>query len=372
MTFQEINDVYTKTSKLLNMKFLFSLIIALLFSMTSCGQGNEGNSFSDATQTAQFASNQTHKRAIKYFPLRDTRNNMLIGLMPIPQDWHLSKKGDQTVFLESAKGVKVYYTNGNTFMYDNDPWMNQNYQQMGMQVQAPKRVEQLIEQDLKPYAKSQGTRFVRQYELPQLATYDQNFDRLFFKGVPEQKSFRSVLTEWVDDKGISSLLIIRYHYTQFQMSSSISWGYMIESMEAPTAVFDRAKRDYINGLLNSQVNPQWVQACNQQARQQSQQSAANHQANMAALRAQGDQIIAAGKAHDAATTRSHERFMDNLRDEVTITNPSTGTSYKVDMGSNHYWINDNNELITSDDATYNPNGDLNVTGANWVEAQIGN
>ncbi len=96
---------------------------------------------------------------------------------------------------------------------------------------------------------------------------------------------------------------------------------------------------------------------------------AGHQQRMAALRSQGDQIIAAGKQHDAMTTSTHQKFMDGLNDRVSITNPSNGQSYKVDLGSNHYWINDNNQLITSDNANYNPNGDLN-TNSTWVEAQI--
>lgn len=292
----------------------------------------------------------------------------MIGAMPIPQDWDLYKGNDKEIFLESSKGVQVSYAMGNSFMYANDPWMNQNFQQMGFQVQAPKSVEQLIQQDLIPHAKSQGVSFVRKYELPQLARYQQNLDAMFFKSMPTQNSFRCVATEWKDEKGISSILLIKYHVSQSQMS--MSWGYIIESMEAPAAIFDQAKRDYINGMLNTQINPQWVRVCNQQARQQSQQSAAMHQQRMNALRAQGNQIIEAGKQHDAMTTRSHERFMDQLNDRVTVTHPSTGQSYKVDMGSNHYWINDNHELITTDNANYNPNGDLDVNGMNWVEAQI--
>ncbi len=63
--------------------------------------------------------------------------------------------------------------------------------------------------------------------------------------------------------------------------------------------------------------------------------------------------------------------MDGLNDGVNVTNPSNGQTYKVDLGSNHYWINDNNQLITSDNANYNPKGDLNVNGT-WTEAQINN
>jgi len=49
-----------------------------------------------------------------------------------------------------------------------------------------------------------------------------------------------------------------------------------------------------------------------------------------------------------------QKFRDSLNDRISVTNPSRGNSNKVNLCSNHYWINKNNQLITSDNANYNP------------------
>lgn len=350
---------------------LVSLLVAMVF-LPACNNSttiSNANSMVASMDNPRSTSEENIKRPIKYFPTMDPRFNIPSGYMPLPTDWNLSKKNSENIFLESAAGVKVFLANGNNFFYSNDQWMNQSMQQSGMQVQQPRSAEQLVKQDLIPYAKSEGITLIKQYEMPQVAQFYSNLDKLFFKSVPVQKQYRTVVTEWTDNKDISSLLIMTHNIAHSQYASN--WGYVIENMEAPTAQFNDAKRAYLNGIINMQINPKWVQLCNQQAQQASQQSAANHQARMGALRAQGDQIIAAGKSHDASTTRSHQKFIDYINDEVTVANPSTGQMYKVATGNNHYWINDNNQLLTSDNANYNPNGGGNTTET-WTEAQIQN
>lgn len=317
--------------------------------------------------SSKTTSEEITKRAIKYFPMLDSRYNLVSGYMPIPTDWNLSINTSENIFLESPKGIKVFLSGGNNYYFSNEQWLNKSMQQSGMQVAPPRNAEQLVEQDIIPQAKIQGLLLMKQYEMPQVAQFYTNLDNLFFKSVPVQKQFRTVVTEWVDDKEISSILIITHNIAYSQYMSQ--WGYIVESMEAPTAVFNVAKRAYLNGIINIQVNPQWVRQCNKQAQQASQQSATNHNAHMSALRAQGDQIIAAGMSRDVATTQNHQKFIDYINDEVTVANPSTGKQYKVATGSNKYWVNDNNQLITSNNANYNPNRDVNVNG-NWTEAQI--
>lgn len=305
-------------------------------------------------------------RSIKYFPIKDNQQNMMFAVMPIPTDWKLSDKSKEGVFLESPKGVKTTFVLSMEFMYSNNSYINDSFRQMGFETKPPQPFEQVLE-ELKGLASKENTELVNQYELPQFKRNDENLDRLLFKAHPEQKQFRVVATEWEDDKGTKSIAIIHYYTAYSELS--MYWGCRVEGMDAPKDYFPTARRDYLNALLNVQINPQWLQRRNQMVRQQAQQQTAGHQQRMAALRSQGDQIIANGKQHDAMTTRTHQKFMDGLTDQVNVTNPSNGQNYKVDLGSNHYWINDNNQLITSDNANYNPNGDLNTNGT-WIEAQI--
>jgi len=352
--------------------FSFTIVLTMLFaSCLNSNPNSENTNYNDdfvvnSDVTQNKTSKSIKKRPIKYFPIQDTERKTLMSLMPIPVDWKLSDKKSENIFLESPKGVKTFYVLGNQFMYSNNNYINNSFRQMGLDTKPPQSFEQVLE-ELKGLAGKHGGKFVTQYELPQLTQFDINLDRLFFKATPEQKNFRVVATEWIDDKGVKSIAVIHYYAAYTEMS--MYWGYFIDSMEAPKEYFPTARRDYVNALLNTQVNPQWVQARNRVMQQKAKQQNAGHQRRMAALRAQGDQIIANGKQQDAMTTRTHENFMDGLLDRVNITNPSNGQTYKVDLGSNHYWINENNQLITSDNTNYNPNGDLNING-NWTEAQI--
>ncbi len=347
-------------------------VILAAFIFVSCinstSQSENESEFSESQNHSETSSDSIKKRAIKYFPIKDTQQNMLMAVMPIPVDWKLSDNKKENVFLESPKGVKTYYVVGNEFMYSNNNFINDSFRQMGYETKPPQPFEQVLE-ELKAYASKLGAELTNQYELTQLTRSDENLDKLLFKSTPEQKTIRVVATEWMDDKGIASIGIIHYYVAYTEMS--LYWGYYMESMEAPKDYFPTARRDFVNALLNVQINPQWIQSQNQKVQQQMQQQMAGHKQRMAGLRAQGAQIVSSGKQHDAMTTRTHQKFMDGLNDRVSITNPSNGQSYKVDLGSNHYWINDANQLITSDNANYNPNGDLN-TNSTWVEAQINN
>lgn len=347
---------------------VIGIAIILVSCINSTTNPENETVFSDGKKQSAASSEPLQKRAIRYFPMKDTQQNMLMAVMPIPADWTLSNKANEGVFFESPKGVKTYYVFGKEFMYSQNEYINNSFRQMGAETKPPQPFEQVLE-ELKGYASKENTRLTNQYELPQLRQADENLDRLLYKAYPEQKQFRVVATEWLDDKGIASIAIIHYYlaYTE----TSMYWGFNVESMEAPKEYFPMARRDFVNAMLNVKINPQWLQLRNQRVQQLAQRQTAGHNERMATLRAQGDRIIANGKQHDAMTTKTHQKFMDGLNDKVNVTNPSNGQTYKVDLGRNHYWINDNNQLITTDNANYNPNGNLNLNGT-WTEAQINN
>lgn len=347
--------------------------LCIIISISSCDRAQavkdtkQSSSLLGLVQNTEHNNNST-RRPIKYFPVRDAQRNMLMGVLPIPSDWNLSTADDNITFLESPKGVKVLYIAGNEFLYSQNPYINQSFQQMGFDTKPPQSFEEVLSL-LKEHAIKKGVNYVKQYPLPQLEAVDASLDRLIYKPVPEQKTAQVVATEWIDTKGNASLLVLHYYVAQTELS--LYWGYRIESMESPQDHFNTAKRDYLNTLINTQINPQWLQTINAENRQKSQQMMAGHNQRMEALRAQGRQIIAAGKQHDAMTSRNHQKFIDGLRDEINVTSPATGQTYKVNLGSNHYWINDSNQLITSNDATFDPNQNNDSRGV-WVEAEINN
>ena len=358
----------------MNRSQLKPLVILLAISFVACIHPNEetqqsASGFNDSHLATSTLPNSTseaiQKKPIKYLPIPDYENNMIMALLPVPTDWDFYKGDDKDIFLEGPNGIKGFYIQGNSFMFSQNAYMNQAFQQMGATVKPFEPLSNSI-QFLNQALGADGFSLEKQYDLPQFEQMAYYFDQQIFKGEPEQKSFKVVGTEW--KKGDShTLIVIQHYYAETQ--HGYHWGYHVESMEASSKIFNQAKQDYLNAKLNVRMNPQWITKVNNKNRIASQNSRNAHEGRMNALRAQGRQIIANGKKHDAMTTRTHQKFMDGLNDRIAVTNPSNGQNYKVELGSNHYWINENNQLITSDNANYNPNGDLNVNGS-WTEAQI--
>ena len=309
---------------------------------------------------------QINKRPIKYLPIPDYQRNMAMAMLPIPITWNFNKTNDPAVFIEGPNGIKVSYVEGNQFMYSNNPYIAQQFQQMGNNVKPFEPIEQDI-QTLEQILNQDGYKLIRQYHLPQFERAAYAFEQQIYKSHPEQKSFKVVGTEWEGKNGSKTLIVIQHYLAESQ--ESYYWGYQLESVEAPDAFFESAKQDFLNAKLNVRMNSQWIKTVNNENKQKSQQIEKSHIERMKIIKEQGRQIVASGKQHEAMTTRNHQKFMESLTDRITVTSPSSGQTYDVALGSNHYWINDQNQLITSDNANYNPN-QSNYSSGNWEEAKI--
>ncbi len=344
--------------------FICSVVCCIFF--TNCTEFLSEKSIAITDSSSDLQNEYAGKKAIKYLPIPDYQRNMVMAMLPIPTDWNYNKTNDPIIFLEGPDGVKVSYVQGNQFMSSNNPYIVQQFQQMGFNVKPFEPVEQDV-QTLEQLLNKDGYKLLKQYDLPQLQQAAYAFEKQIYKGHPEQKSFKVVGTEWEDKNGLKILIIIQHYLAESQ--ESYYWGYQLESVEAPPAFFEQAKQDFLNAKLNVRMNSQWITTVNNENRQRSQQITSSHIERMKILKAQGQQIVASGKEHDAMTTRNHQKFMETLTDRITVTSPSSGQTYDVALGSNHYWINDQNQLITSDNANYNPN-QSNYSNVTWEEAQI--
>ena len=185
--------------------------------------------------------------------------------------------------------------------------------------------------------------------------------------------------EWRDPDGTSFLTIL-HHFVSYDQYGGY-WGITYSVLEASEGAFEEAKTHYINGLLNQQINPQWLQAVNQKDMQIAQQSNAAHQQRMANIKSFGDQNtarfndrmaamdqnMASWRANLAASDRSQEQFVDYIHGNTNVSNTNTGQTYKVEAGANQYWMNNQGEYIKSDNSLYNPNLDQNVNNQTWTE-----
>ena len=206
-------------------------------------------------------------------------------------------------------------------------------------------------------------------------------------------------TEWKNQEGISSIVIVRYYAVQYQNGIS-GWNIILNCLEASKSYFEEAKTNYINGILNFQINPQWVQVSNQYWKQQAQQAMAGHKQRMAAIENFGRNNTARHNARMAASDAQYNNwrsgqaasdaqynswrdgqissdagqsnYVDGIWEQRNMTDPNTGQTYKIEGYDNNVWMNQNNEYIGTDNTLYNPNIDNNVNNQNWTQIEDNN
>lgn len=375
------------------MKPYHFLLIFLSLSIFSCNNQKDGtnlyssaiieaeNNQDYALETESVKSNNSSKQ-LKLYKIKNQQFGMLFAVMPIPNTWNIINNEKENILFEASNGTKVYGERYNSFYYSNNPEQNYFFQQGGSQVKAPKSISSFINEDLKPLLKSNGLNYLGQFSLPQLAQADKQFDSALFKSTPEQKKYECIVTEWEDEKGNKSLGVIRFFTTYYPTAGGLNWGYTLNSLEAPKSVYEDAKKDYINALLNLQVNPKWIQKNNQYYAQKTQQSNAGHQQRMAALRAQGQAIINTGNTYSSISDSSHESWKrrNGMTDaghsksvnsvwERSNVNDQNGNQYQVEGYYNNVWKNNNNEYVGTDNTNWSPNIDNTTNGVNWEQLE---
>ena len=131
---------------------------------------------------------------------------------------------------------------------------------------------------------------------------------------------------------------------------------------------DAADRIVKHMTRSTQSNPQW-KAQQRQAREASQRDHAQrmaqrrqawqaqsnaHQQRMAQNQRAFDARNQAWQAQQNANDRQHSQFIDNLRDETNVYNPSTGQSYKVESGYDTYWQSGDGTIVGTPGYVGNP------------------
>lgn len=369
-----------------NSVLLFSCYLIFLLSY-SCGQISQKENQAFAQKTFEhngqiyvlkknIISDQI-KKPIKpeqskviFHEVKDTQRNMLLGYMPLPENWKIhASVGQDQVIISGPDDIKVYAPQSNYFTYSELPGMNQMSSQAGQQVKPLMSVENLVKEILEPAMRQDGAKLINQYHLPELQKYAENYDQFTFKSVPMRKEFKAYATEWESDKENSKLLIIINYFVSYSQTG-IFWGYYANMIEAPRGSFEVAKKNYLYALSNSKYNPKWLQTCYIEEAKKARQRGEIHEQRMYALRAEGQAIIQRGKEHSAMVDANHKNWMDGHLGRTNVTSQSTSQSFQVDAGSNEYWMNSSNEYISSDDLFYDPNNDNSVNNESWTKMTI--
>lgn len=387
------------------MKALATFLTLLSLLLFSCGQQQQNN-----TEFAEFdyesdnyyeenmepdyeipknnmKQSNISSRNLKGYKVMSKQFGIPVGIMPIPKNWNAKQKNNEGILFESNDGVKVYGERFISYFYSNNQQLNYSTQQSGRPVAPVKSLNRVIQEDILPHAQSKGLKLLNQFPLPALAQFDKRFDSYLFKGIPENKQFQCIATEWQDKNGDKSIGIIRYFVNQYPTVGGMDWGYTLNAMGAPEHNYEAAKKAFINSLVNFQINPQWVQTNNAFYSQKSRQGAAQHKQRMAAINAQGqasrnlantyssisDSSFESWKRRDNMNSTGHSKSVNNgIWERTTISNPNTGQQYYVEGQNNYYWTNQNNEYMGTDNSLYNPNIDNSMNNQEWTQYNVQN
>lgn len=376
---------------------IISLLVLGSCLFSSCLQNNPKNNGANTAsenRTGEYAKNQNSSGKmeqenpndnvepprLKYFYNIDSRNGMVTERIPFPKDWQ-QHAGDKLAFT-GPNGIKVYGEGGKFFAYSNDPTILQQYQMTGMNVKYPLTMDQTIEEFLMPVADKVNRKMVKKYPIPQLMEFYKTFDGMLFKIEQHPKQFDATAIEWVDPDGTRWITVFNHQIEQG--ANQTFWGFQTGAMGAPPEIFEQAKQDYLNGLLNRQLNPEWINTMNKQTEYAIRKSNEAHQKREAEFKRgmaerqkqwEADQEVKANnqkqwEAGLEARSRRQEHIADVILGKTNIIDPETGTRHKIDHTSNRYWVNTKNEYVGTNTTYDDPNENAFINNETWREFKV--
>lgn len=131
---------------------------------------------------------------------------------------------------------------------------------------------------------------------------------------------------------------------------------------SPPSRAQEATSAVLTMLTDRKVNAQWQRA-NQQMVSQI-QAMSRETANQLSAQIAGRYSPASsgGSGTSSASSTSDDlgrQWQNSIMDQTDVVDPSTGTAYKVDSGSNYYWINQQGTAIAGTNAPSQPTTDFN-------------
>ncbi len=373
-------DLYKHTIK-------FFGVVALSF--ISCVNGeqksNGTNTLNEEGNQKIAAMNKTEVQAeeipqLKYFYNTDKTNGMVTERIPFPVSWKQHDAGEFA--FTGPNGIKVYGERGQYYFYSNDPTMIELYQATGVQVKYPMTMEQTIEAVLVPTANQINRKMVRKYPINPLLEGYKNFSGMIYKQDQNPVQFDATAIEWLDPDGTRWITVFFYQLEKGR--NDVLWGFQAGAMGAPSAYFEEARQDYLNGLLNKQINPQWIKTMNQQSayavhqiNEQTERQQAEFKRGMAERQKQWEANQEANanrqkawETNQDAISRRNEMVSDAILGKVNIIDPDSGEKYKIDHNTNRYWVNTQNKYIGTNTTYENPNKNSYLNGETWREFKI--
>ncbi len=360
-----------------------AIAMFVTFLAVGCGtKENNQNASENPDETSQSNVSQASSEVV-FHPIIDPKSNEVAAMMPLPVNWRINNDGKSKAMIEGPDGIRVYSLPYKSFVYTEDAYMRQLYIQSGQPFRQPVDIETLVNEDLLPIAQREGSRFIRQARVAEVAKTDREYDAMLFKVFQPQQTFDAAVTEWQDAKGNPYLILI--HQSTHYANNLMNWGYYCQAMEAPKVSYEAAKKHLVYAYGNIRYNPKSVEAYNISQAQKANASMAvfnqrmqirqqQFESSQRAFESKRDAINAAITANynnnSAASDRNHNRFVNYIKGEETVS--ANGQRYQVQSGSNQYWVNENGQYQGSNDPNYDPNRNQGTVNHTWTEAPADN
>lgn len=357
-------------------------LLAIAFILWSCNNSESEKSTNSSSENTDKASgNRTsapgsngYWQKMVMHELKDAKG-VVAATMPLPASWKLNVNGAS---MAGPNGIRVTDFPSYTFMMNYDPGLQYAYSQTKMREMPG--IVRLIQEDFVPSAAKKGLQYVRHYEIPEISKIDRWYSDQLYKAMPAEYDVRAYGSEWKDDKGKLSFLLIRVNTST--SSQLQTWYYRSSMLEAEPAAYELAKKQYVFSQANMRYNIEPIMEYNKQEMQRVGQNWAAFNKKMAANQAAfeasqiahinksnavNDAIMSGWKARNTAGDKNQEQFIDNIYENEKVQNTETGKVYKVQQGANQYWMNNDGEYIGTRLQDYNPNFDENMNQQKWQE-----
>lgn len=378
--------------KILHIIFLVIAFVMLSACNSSASKPQVDVSENSNPDQAQAKMVRHEEDTLRYHYYKDPQNGMVQYRAPVPVSWIGSTDSNADIYIKGPNGIVINKTQTENFVYSPDPFMLQTMRQMGKRVSPVMSLEAIVRQHIKPQAEAQGYSFVTSYPMPEVNSFWQKFLASMLQTGSRRES--TVLgTEWSDNSGNKSFVMITQ--TIMTKQNTITWGLQTTELEAPAAHFVEAKDAFIYSVVNTEINPQWIQMKNGELRgqirrndafwtQKSRESARAHQQRMAAIKSWGNTSRSIAKTYSDISDISHAGYLKRsdmisagqsktinaIRGRTVIGNQNTGEYYNVDAGSKYYWVNNRGEYIATDNSLYDPRIDNSINDAEWTKFNV--
>ncbi len=346
-------------------------------------ENNEGNDDASSNSTSSNKkSGSTNKlnnnwEKLTMVPTKDSKGT-ITSQAPFPSSWTIKNARQGEPSITGPNNVRVMDQPFKSFVYTNDYQMQQMYMQSGQPVSPWPGPDALVQQFFVPELNSQGWKFLRQYNVPEVAKLDKWYNDQLFKAMPSQTDVFAIGTEWQTSDGSKAFMITRALVsTTYDMQT---WYYFSSVLKADKGYFDKAVKQYLFALGNTRYALEPIMAYNQAEAQRVGQSWAAFNQRMAQNQANfeqqqrnyvnnsnaiNDAIMNGYNSRSASSDQQHQNYIDGIYEQDNATNTSTGNNYKTSIHYNEYWMNSNGEYISTNNSNYNPNLDDDLNGSNW-------